>query len=587
MTKKDQSMQVAINSIRRLEGKIEELTRAVTDLSSAPRLQSAVEVAPANGASPNDGIPQSPARFIEAMDTLQPQLPAHYQKISFSQHAVLHWPAVAELLPHSITVKLKRLPKNYAVHLERVRTPLSSDTALFAQVLIQEWLRELPMRVIECLIDAFFSTFNGLYPVLDRRHFYSVTMSKAFKADFDYSIEVTTVLLVLALGCIAVEGHREGDYSLHKHADLDDAFETPDWYPSIMGEQYPGLSFFNEARKRMGFRTGSNNMYNCQVYLLCALYYTQILRPIDSYLMLVRAASCSLMTLTCSDAVDWDTWEGDMEARLYWVCLMHETILVQELEVPKSGLLEFESTVPLPSFKPFRRSNGTEATHDNTEDEEDAFFHYHFLAQAANRIMMTRISTSHYFYDDQGLLPSSRIHTELFHQIEQWKHSLPSTHQFDEHHPMSGRPANPGYALAEALLRSRYQVIHFQLGRPYLYKALHNSHKLTSHDISTIKATWRAAMNWSMVTGICKEMKSIMLLKFGWTSQLFGQLVMMYCFVVHHDIRLVELLPVGWGRWWAEIVELLEYGALHSPTVAMDLKLAKELEEAMPFASFR
>jgi hypothetical protein len=586
MTKKDQSMQLAINSIRRLEGKIEELTRAVTDLSSAPRSQLAPG-APTTGASPDDGTQQSPARMIEVMDTPQPQLPVHYQKISFSQHAVLHWPAVAELLPHSATVKLKRLPNNYAVHLERSRTPLSSDTSLFTQLSAQVWLNGLPMRIIEGLVDAFFSTFNGLYPVLDRRHFYSVTMSKASEANFNYSIESTTVLLVLALGCIAMEGYREGDFSLDKNARLDDAFEAPDWHSTVMDEQYPGLSFFNEARKRMGFRTGSNNLYNCQVYLLCALYYTQILRPIDSYLMLVRAASCSLMTLTCSDSVDWDTWEGDMEARLFWVCLMHETILVQELEVPKSGLLEFESTVPLPSFKPFRSSSGNDTRHDTNNDEEDAFFHYHFLAQAANRIMMTRISTSHYFYDDQGLLPSSRIHLELFHQIEQWKNSLPSTHQFDAEQPMSGRPASPGYALAEALLRSRYQVIHFHLGRPYLYKALHSSHKLTSHDISTIKATWRAAMNWSMVTGICKEMKSVMLLKFGWTSQLFGQLVMMYCFVVHHDIRLVELLPVGWRRWWTEIMDLLEYGATHSPTVAMDLRLAKELEDAIPFAPAR
>ena len=576
MTKKDQSLQIAINSIRRLESKIDELTYVIHDLSKsgqAPPVTPA-PLAAANGASPYSVA--SPAQAVVAPELLQPAPPSHDQKISFSQHAVMQWPAVASALPEALVAKLGHLPRNYAVELERSRVPLPSETALFTNVTAQEWLSNLPVGMIRKLTDAFFSTFNGLYPVLDRRHFFSITLGKALDAEFDFSIESTTVLLVLALGCMAVEGHREGNYSLDKHAHPDDPFEAPDWYPAILGELYPGLSFFNEARKRMGFRTGSNNLFNCQVYLLCAFYYTQILRPVDSYLMLVRAASCSLMTLTCSDPINWQMWEGDMESRVFWCCLMYETILVQELSVPKSGLADFESTVPLPTFRAFSYS----ASHDATNDDDEAFFHYHFLAQAANRIMLTRISNSHYFYDDGGELPSPRIYSELYHQIEQWKASLPSALQFGAE-PMPARPTNPGHALAEALLRSRHQVIHFHLGRPYLYKALHNPSKLTAHDLDAIRATWEAAMYWPMVTGVCKRMKSCMLLKFGWTSQLFGQLIMIYCFVVHKDTRLRETLPSGWRSWWAEIVELLEYGSMHSPTVAMDLNLANILDRSL------
>ena len=578
MTKKDQSMQIAINSIRRLEAKIEELTHVVHDLSRASQLHHSPLTA-TNGATPSDII--SPARPVELTEPTSPlPPPQHHQKISFSQHAVIHWPAVASAVPKSLWEKLRHLPQNYAVALERSRVPLPSETALFTEMPAQEWLNNLPVRVIRSLTDAFFSTFNGLYPVLDRRHFYTFTLGKALDAEFDYSIESTTVLLVLALGCLAVEGHREGDYSLQKNAHHEDGFEAPDWYPAIIGELYPGLSFFNEARKRMGFRTGSNNLYNCQVYLLCAFYHTQILRPMDSYLMLVRAASCSLMTLTCSDAIDWNTWEGDMESRVFWCCLMYETILVQELDVPKSGLTEFESTVPLPTFRSFHTSEAYRSSHPTTEDDEESFFHYHFLAQAANRIMLTRIANSHYFYDSRGDLPSPRIHSELFHQIEQWKASLPSALQFGTE-PMPLRPRNPGHALAEALLRSRHQVIHFHLGRPYLYKALHDSSKLTEHDLDAIRGTWVAAMYWPMVMGVCKRMKSAMLLKFGWASQLFGQLIMMFCFAVHGDRRLRETLPEGWREWWKEIVELLEYGAGHSPAVGMDLELARELEREL------
>jgi hypothetical protein len=468
--------------------------------------------------------------------------------------------------------RLNRLPKNYAVELERSRNPLPSETALFTEMTAQEWLSNLPVGIIRSLTDAFFSTFNGLYPVLDRRHFFSMTLGKALDAEFDYSIESTTVLLVLALGCMAVEGHREGNYSLHKNARIEDSFEAPDWYPAILGELYPGLSFFNEARKRMGFRTGSNNLYNCQVYLLCAFYYTQIIRPVDSYLMLVRAASCSLMTLTCSDSLDWSTWEGDMESRVFWCCLMYETILVQELEIPKSGLTEFESSVPLPTFKSFGR--------DENDSDGESFFHYHFLAQAANRIMLTRIAHTHYFHSLRGDLPSQRINSELHHQIEQWKGSLPRSLQFGSE-PMPTRPLNPGHALAEALLRSRHQVIHFHLGRPYLYKALHTPDKLTDHDFDAIRATWQSAMHWPMVTGVCRQMKSVMLLKFGWTSQLWGQLVMMYCFAVSGDERVQGSLPAGWREWWGDIVRLLEESALHSPCVGVDLELARCLWEAL------
>jgi hypothetical protein len=393
MTKKDQSLQVAINSIRRLETKIEDLTHVVNDLA-ATKPHIAVSMTATNNPSPANTV--SPA-YAPSPPDMVPLLHTSHHKISFSQHGVLHWPAVLQALPSAFKYDLSQLPKNYAVELERCRAPLSGETALFMDITAHEWLNNLPVRIIRSLTDAFFSTFNGLYPVLDRRHFFSLTLGKALDAEFDYSIESTTVLLVLALGCIAVEGHREGDYSLRKSASAEERFDAPDWYPAILGEQYPGLSFFNEARKRMGFRTGSNNLYNCQVYLLCAFYYTQIIRPIDSYLMLVRAASCSLMTLTCSDPIDFDTWEGDMESRMFWCCLMYESILNQELGLPKSGLFEFEASVPLPTFKSFRSSDVNARLQKDIE-EGDSFFHYHFLAQAANRIMLTRIANSHYFY---------------------------------------------------------------------------------------------------------------------------------------------------------------------------------------------
>lgn len=93
---------------------------------------------------------------------------------------------------------------------------------------------------------------------------------------------------------------------------------------------------------------------------------------------------------------DFDSWEGDMRSRVFWCTLMYETILTQELGLPKSGLAAYESSVPLPKFTPFP-GVGTQ-NHWMPGEKIDAFFQYHFLAQGANRIMLTRISNSLYVY---------------------------------------------------------------------------------------------------------------------------------------------------------------------------------------------
>jgi hypothetical protein len=101
--------------------------------------------------------------------------------------------------------------------------------------------------------------------------------------------------------------------------------------------------------------------------------------------------------MNSSDPVNFDTWEGDMESRVFWCTLMYETILIQELGLPKSGLAEFEAVVPLPKFRSFWEPCVSIGNRQQVA-EDDAFFQYHFLAQAANRIMLTRIMNSHYFY---------------------------------------------------------------------------------------------------------------------------------------------------------------------------------------------
>lgn len=77
---------------------------------------------------------------------------------------------------------------------------------------------------------------------------------------------------------------------------------------------------------------------------------------------------------------------------------MYETILVQELDLPPSGLLSLEDNVPIPKFIPFKLSS--EIT--PMPDPDDSYYHQcHFLAQIANRIILTRIRHSLYLFCKQ------------------------------------------------------------------------------------------------------------------------------------------------------------------------------------------
>lgn len=89
---------------------------------------------------------------------------------------------------------------------------------------------------------------------------------------------------------------------------------------------------------------------------------------------------------------------ADIHLRVFWNTVMYETILVQELDLPPSGLLSLEDNVPIPKFIPFKLSS--EIT--PMPDPDDSYYHQcHFLAQIANRIILTRIRHSLYLFCKQ------------------------------------------------------------------------------------------------------------------------------------------------------------------------------------------
>ncbi|OJJ48863.1 hypothetical protein ASPZODRAFT_60389 [Penicilliopsis zonata CBS 506.65] len=540
--------------------------------------------------------------------------------ISFSQHGVINWSGVRSILPERVLAAYETLGRNYVIDVEKKRLPLPMHIRPFPSQAGERWLEVLPLALIKGLSDAFFTTFNPFTPIMDKNFYFSFTLGAAIESGFGCTMESCLVLNVMALGCLAVLAHREGNYPLPGSHILH--FEPPDWM-SVVHEEPAGLRFFNEARRRIGFLMCENDLQSCQFYLLSSVYYSQILRPMDWWAMNHRAATCCLSMFTNQD-VNFDQWEGDMKSRVFWSCLMNESILVQELPLPPSGLLRLEETVPIPKFISFETTGFGSARFPSSGDLDDSFFQYHFLAQVAHRIILNRIRHSLYFFSSSGTFPLPAITAELHHQLEQWRVNLPPALQFPDPFfaattprstaaaspiptptarnpplllrldsstsitstsspspsssstsPPSSSPHTPATAVAEAMLRGRYTIGKFHIGRPYLYKALHAPDVLTDHDLDQVRSGLRAAMDWPITQGIFRSMKSCIPIKFAFCSQFFGQILLFHCIAQSPNARVRDTLPLGWERWNAEMLHFLDECALFSPAIAQDLDILR------------
>lgn len=69
------------------------------------------------------------------------------------------------------------------------------------------------------------------------------------------------------------------------------------------------------------------------------------------------------------------------------------------------------------------------------------------------------------------------------------------------------------------MLRGRYKIAKFHIGRPYLYKALRIPASLTEHDLEQVRTGLQYAMDWPVMGGIFREMKSCIPIKFAFCSQ--------------------------------------------------------------------
>lgn len=470
-------------------------------------------------------------------------------KLSFSAHQAIHWPGV-----HSIPSSGSFTPgaEGSGVHLPDVELdgppfPELIETDGFPD----DWLATLSLSTVKGLSNAYFNTFNRIFPIIDRNYYFLNTLSAVVAGGFNYDIESCLVLSVMALGCLGAKAFEEGGY--HN----EDILPAIGIIQTLTNQDIPGKGLFNESRRRIGLCSCANDLQVSQYYLTAALFYSQAMRPVDQWMMTDRASTNCLIfwkhLRSCSDE-----WTIDLQSRIFWSSLLMEAVIVQELDLPKSRLHELEDEVPLPKFIPYPKA----IKKPQSLRSDDSYYHYHFLAQIAHRIILTRIRDEMYH-----LNPSTVVATELRHQLDQWHSNLPPALQFNGNRDAFSCPAE---GVAMSLLQTRYRSAIYHLGRPFLYKALANPSAVTDQELKFCSEALQTASDWPIATGTCRKMDSFAPLKYFVCRSFFGTLLISHALKHSGDERLVKTLPQGSDDVCSYMLHYIEDLALMSPSLRKD-----------------
>ncbi|KAL4863336.1 hypothetical protein BDV12DRAFT_177579 [Aspergillus spectabilis] len=568
--RKQARSEISTSSLLRILGRLESKLDNISLKSATGHSPHAVNLPPYEYPPPATYISSAAHEVVEGV----PNYP-HSTVIPWSAHQLIAWKPVLPMLPDAIQLILNECGIDYSTELElkRPRLPLGPMPGTKDDT---DSLGELSISLVRELCDSYFSTFNLAHPVVDRTFYLRHTLPTAIHGEFGYDVESCVVLVVMALGCWAKRGLTEvSEYGTQgrrlSRGSMSQEYPSPNLDGTV-----PGLAFFNESRKRIGWLINDNCIQSCQYYLLSGLYYSQLTRPVDQWTMTNRASTCCRMFWE-NYSTPCDEWVADMQSRLFWNTVMFDSILAQELKLPGSQLHDLSQRVPLPKFVKMKQPSFIPI--DSETEEEDSFFHYHFLAQIAHRILLTRTKSSIFVTSEYS---SPSVEDELFQQLERWRNQLPPALQFDDDH-LAPLPESPSEILVVSWLRFRYIIAKFHFGRPLLHKILSRPNDATEAELRRCTEVFDQVFQWEPIIRVIAVMKSCMPLKFQICSQLFGQTVLVYCFRHSADPRLQQVLPSRYHSWCAFALRFLQEAAPSSPTLTRDAEIATILCQELIF----
>jgi hypothetical protein len=342
---------------------------------------------------------------------------------------------------------ISTMPKvhtNAALHL--LQWPLIRDLVsrpYDPQILLQlEMAREpLALSKTPCLdlsntsayIEAFFAKVNVWYACVNPFNWqshYRIALSNGFREGPESCI----VLLVLALGQASCSS------SISR---------------VISTEDPPGLPYFAAAWALLPGLITRNSVLSAQCTVLASAYLFYLVRPLEAWTLLSSTSTKLQLLLSAPGRVP--ASQRELSERVYWNALLFESDLLAELDLPHSGIVQFEEVVGLPG--------GFEEEEEESVGRDDLWY---FLAEIALRRLLNRVSQLIYSKDSMASTQSLEpVVGELDFQLTQWYESLPLPLQFPYSRALLSDPV-------QTVLRLRYFACRTIIFRPYILAVLDN-----------------------------------------------------------------------------------------------------------------
>ena len=553
---------------------------------------------PTSGASSAASFMRGPgSRSKDSESTQSKNLPSELQQ--FYQHLtvphkIMLWPSIyIHLINSGISgagdlqhILQEGTPWFIRLELNKHPSPLPSDVGLpcFAvNVGAADHGRSsnvafptLTVQQIQEYSDAYFNTFNVLYPLLNRDAFMNEVVARLLREGYgDGDVGSVLALLVFALGQVAIEGVFDRPVSVVN--------SQPSGIRGGSDDRPPGLELFNEARRRVGFVATMCSLENVQILLLQATYYESAARHLDFWRSTVAASMACQVLIKCQP-IDWSSANGDLIKRAYWTCILSEDLYHLDLDLPQTGIHTLEDEVPLPYFYETQdeHSTGSPMQPSASNSEERSHYQYHFLAMIALRRLIARIhgvihecerdesKSEPLLHSNQGAYahinpaastpqaenqedyggPPVAVIREMVRQLDSWRALLPRPLQWSDNDkfdfpatdPTARRPNEPLFCpdqgpipighkynldVVTAQLRTRFYYARFMMYRPFVYKALHFPELMTPDDCSCCALAIKSACLWPLAMAPPKNKKRLVPHLFAWTQNFLGILLIL------------------------------------------------------------
>ncbi|KAK3707032.1 hypothetical protein LTR37_012364 [Vermiconidia calcicola] len=292
-------------------------------------------------------------------------------------------------------------------------------------------------------VHSFFDRVNVWYAVVNP-HVWHSHYRTAISRGFRSGAESCICLLVLALG---QAGHYGQSISRIPH-------NSP---PA-------GMSYFAAAWSLLPNLITRNEILSAQCHVLAAAYMMYLVRPLEAWNLLYNTSMKLQLLLSSPENIP--VQHKELSERVYWNALMIESDLLAELDLPHSGVVQFEESMRLPRSFPYESSTpGGDESPGNDEL-------WYFLAEIALRRLLNRVSHLIYSYTYKrsssfSIASLEPVAAELDYQLTQCSHA--------KDYPPATKP--------KPVLRLRYFACRTIIFRPYIQAVLADENVANEHGV--------------------------------------------------------------------------------------------------------